>query len=174
MTTYRVIDGYGNEIADGIQDERQARRRADAWVAQNPDGVAVVYDRSTVCTEECVGEECEHEVYRADGRSARPEPEWWQRIVSSVHVLGGEWRVKGTRVAVFVVLDYIAAGETVDQIVETFPQVTAEDVRACVLFGAAVVRHGQPLRGGPLRAGLVSDAPAEIAAQFPIDEEDRT
>ena len=62
---YCIVDGDGYPIAAGIQEERRAIQIADECATARPGTVYVVYDRSTVCTEECVGEECEHEVYRA-------------------------------------------------------------------------------------------------------------
>ena len=42
----------------------------------------------------------------------------------------------GTRIAVYDVLDYLASGMTVDEIVVDFPELTAESVRAAIEFAA--------------------------------------
>ncbi len=42
----------------------------------------------------------------------------------------------GTRIAVYDVLDYLASGMTVEEIVADFPELTAEHVRAAIEFAA--------------------------------------
>jgi uncharacterized protein (DUF433 family) len=40
------------------------------------------------------------------------------------------------RITVSDVLDYLAGGMTIDQILADFPDLTAEDIRACLAFAA--------------------------------------
>lgn len=49
---------------------------------------------------------------------------------------GGKPCIRGLRITVYDVLDYLAAGMTPDQIVADFPDLTLEDVRACLAFAA--------------------------------------
>ena len=44
--------------------------------------------------------------------------------------------VRDTRITVYDVLDYLASGMTADEIVEAFPELTLEDIRACLAFAA--------------------------------------
>ena len=44
--------------------------------------------------------------------------------------------VRDTRIAVYDVLDYLASGMTEAQIVADFPELTVEDIRACLAFAA--------------------------------------
>ncbi len=44
--------------------------------------------------------------------------------------------IRGLRITVTDVLEYLAAGMSVDQVLEDFPDLTAEDVRACLAFAA--------------------------------------
>jgi uncharacterized protein (DUF433 family) len=60
-------------------------------------------------------------------------------ISSRVEVLNGKPCVKGTRVSVALILAELAAGETVADIVETYPVVTREDVQAAIAFAIAQV-----------------------------------
>jgi uncharacterized protein (DUF433 family) len=48
----------------------------------------------------------------------------------------GQPCVRGLRMTVQDVLEYLAAGMSVDEIVADFPDLTAEDVRACLAFAA--------------------------------------
>ena len=49
---------------------------------------------------------------------------------------GGKPCVRGLRITVYDVLDYLASGMTVAQILSDFPDLTAEDIRACLAFAA--------------------------------------
>lgn len=49
---------------------------------------------------------------------------------------GGKPCIRGLRITVYDVLEYLAAGMTPDQIVADFPDLTLEDVRACLAFAA--------------------------------------
>jgi uncharacterized protein (DUF433 family) len=44
--------------------------------------------------------------------------------------------IRGLRVTVYDVLDYLAAGMTHEQIVKEFPYLTVEDIRACLAYAA--------------------------------------
>jgi uncharacterized protein (DUF433 family) len=44
--------------------------------------------------------------------------------------------IRGLRITVTDVLEYLAAGMNVDQILEDFPDLTVEDIRACLAFAA--------------------------------------
>ena len=49
---------------------------------------------------------------------------------------GGKPCVRGLRITVTDVLEYLASGMSVDEIVSDFPDLTDEDVRACLAFAA--------------------------------------
>lgn len=49
---------------------------------------------------------------------------------------GGKPCVRGLRITVTDVLEYLASGMTPEQIVEDFPDLTLEDIRACLAFAA--------------------------------------
>jgi uncharacterized protein (DUF433 family) len=44
--------------------------------------------------------------------------------------------IRGLRITVFDVLDYLASGMTEAQILQDFPELTVEDIRACLAFAA--------------------------------------
>ena len=44
--------------------------------------------------------------------------------------------IRGLRISVYDVLDYLASGMTEAAILEDFPHLTAEDIRACLAFAA--------------------------------------
>ncbi len=49
---------------------------------------------------------------------------------------GGKPCVRGLRITVSEVLDYLASGMTEDEILKDFPDLTREDIRACLAFAA--------------------------------------
>ena len=50
--------------------------------------------------------------------------------------MGGKPCIRGLRITVYDVLDYLASGMTEDQILHDFPDLTREDLRACLAFAA--------------------------------------
>jgi len=58
------------------------------------------------------------------------------RIVIDPEVRFGKPTVRGTRITVGDVLSYLAAGMSQQEILADFPQLAAEDVRACLAFAA--------------------------------------
>ena len=49
---------------------------------------------------------------------------------------GGKPCIRGLRITVYDVLDYLASGMSEAQILHDFPDLTAEDIRACLAFAA--------------------------------------
>ena len=70
-------------------------------------------------------------------------------IVSDPHVMMGKPVVAGTRITVELILEKLAAGESMDQVVDAHPRLTREGVQAALGFAAEV-----------LRADVVYPAPA--------------
>ena len=44
--------------------------------------------------------------------------------------------IRGMRITVYDVLDYLASGMTEDEILRDFPELEREDIRACLAFAA--------------------------------------
>ena len=49
---------------------------------------------------------------------------------------GGKPCIRGLRITVYEVLDYLASGMSEDQILSDFPDLTRTDIRACLAFAA--------------------------------------
>ena len=58
------------------------------------------------------------------------------RIVIDPEVRFGKPCVRGTRLTVGDVLSYLASGMSEDDVLADFPQLTREDIRACLAFAA--------------------------------------
>ena len=63
------------------------------------------------------------------------------RITIAPGVRSGKPCVRGTRITVYDVLEYLAGGMTEDQILADFPSLIREDIRACLAFAAARERR---------------------------------
>jgi uncharacterized protein (DUF433 family) len=49
---------------------------------------------------------------------------------------GGQPTIRGMRITVRDVLEYLAGGMTIDELLAEFPELTIEDVRACFAFAS--------------------------------------
>ena len=54
------------------------------------------------------------------------------------HKRGGKPCVRGLRITVYEVLEYLASGMTEEEVLEDFPDLTHEDLEACIAFAADV------------------------------------
>lgn len=61
-------------------------------------------------------------------------------ITSDPKVMMGKPVVAGTRITVELILDKLAAGETVEQILSEHSRLTAEGIRAAIAFAAEALR----------------------------------
>ena len=66
---------------------------------------------------------------------------WEERISIIPGVRSGKPCIKGTRITVYDILEYLAGGMTEDQILADFPSLTREDIRAALAFAAARERR---------------------------------
>ena len=60
--------------------------------------------------------------------------DWKEYIVSTPDVLKGKPRIKGTRIPVSLILGYLAAGKTTEEIIDEFPDITKEQIAACLNY----------------------------------------
>ncbi len=63
---------------------------------------------------------------------------WQDHIESTPNVLRGKPRVKGTRIPVSLILGYLASGNTADQIISEFPDLTRDHICACLDYARAL------------------------------------
>jgi uncharacterized protein (DUF433 family) len=62
--------------------------------------------------------------------------DYQDRITIEVGKRGGKPTIRGLRITVYDVLDYLASGMTEQQILSDFPELETEDIRACLAFAA--------------------------------------
>ncbi len=59
-----------------------------------------------------------------------------ERITIDPRIRSGKPCIRGTRITVADVFDYLGGGMTVSQVLDDFPDLTAEDIQACFAFAA--------------------------------------
>ena len=63
------------------------------------------------------------------------------QIVIDPDVCNGQPVVDGTRVTVQTVLEFLSAGDNVDEVLEEFPTLSRADVLACLAYSARLMKH---------------------------------
>lgn len=66
--------------------------------------------------------------------------DWREWIVSSPEILMGKPVIKGTRISVELILEKLAAGETIEDLLEAHPRLTREAIQAALAFAVEVLR----------------------------------
>lgn len=62
-----------------------------------------------------------------------------ERIVINPEICNGRPVVRGTRIAAQTVLEFLAAGDSVEGVLEEYPTLTRADVQACLDYAARVM-----------------------------------
>jgi uncharacterized protein (DUF433 family) len=66
-----------------------------------------------------------------------------QRIVVDPAIIAGKPIVKGTRIPVYIVLQHLAHDLSLETLIDDYPHLTPEDVRACLAYAAALVENDE-------------------------------
>lgn len=64
-----------------------------------------------------------------------------KRIEINPKILLGKPVFRGTRIPLYVILDLLAEGESVQEIIKAYPDLTEEDVRAAIRFASDTAKH---------------------------------
>ena len=64
-----------------------------------------------------------------------------QRISVDPNVCFGKPCIRGTRIWISLLLDYLSIGTSVEEILAEYPQLTEEDIRAAIAYGAEMSRE---------------------------------
>ncbi|MGD0302274.1 MAG: DUF433 domain-containing protein [Bryobacteraceae bacterium] len=61
---------------------------------------------------------------------------WPERIVADPETLAGKPVIRGTRIAVELILELLAAGQSEHEILANYPRLTKEDILACLSYAS--------------------------------------
>ena len=64
-----------------------------------------------------------------------------ERISIDPAVCFGKPCIRGTRIWVSLILDFLANGTTMEELLEEYPQLAMEDIRAAIAYGAEMARE---------------------------------
>jgi uncharacterized protein (DUF433 family) len=68
---------------------------------------------------------------------------WRERIIVDPGVLVGKPIIKGTRISVEFVIDLLARGWTVEQVLKEFNHLEIEDIQACLAYASEIIKNEQ-------------------------------
>ena len=63
------------------------------------------------------------------------------RITSDPRIFGGKPIIRGMRVSVELILSLLAQGEEWDSILKDYPDLQADDIRACLAYAHAIIAN---------------------------------
>lgn len=67
---------------------------------------------------------------------------WKDYITSDPEIIRGKPRLKGTRIPVSLILGYLAAGKTTEDIIGEFPGLTQKQIAACLDYARDLAEFG--------------------------------
>jgi uncharacterized protein (DUF433 family) len=67
--------------------------------------------------------------------------DWRDRIVVDATIHHGDPCIKGSRVPVSIIVGSIADGDTFERLIEAYPQLTPDDIKAALKFAAEAVSN---------------------------------
>ena len=81
-----------------------------------------------------------------------------QRISIDPNVCFGKPCIRGTRIWVSLILDFLASGMTPEEIMAEYPHLTKDDIRAAIAYGSEMARerhccHSSPSKSKPFFVG---------------------
>jgi uncharacterized protein (DUF433 family) len=74
---------------------------------------------------------------------ARDQRDLLQRISSNPEIFGGKPILRGLRISVETVLSLLAQGEKPEAVLEDYPDLEPDDIRACLEYARATIANDQ-------------------------------
>jgi uncharacterized protein (DUF433 family) len=72
----------------------------------------------------------------------------FDQIISDPAILGGKPIIRGTRISVEMILEWMASGSNRDQIAQMYPHLTTEAVEQAIAYAASSFSERRSLPGG--------------------------
>jgi len=70
------------------------------------------------------------------------------RVICDPEIMLGKPVIKGTRIPVYLILDLLAAGKTFIQIVDDYPELTTDDIKAAIEYASYVTKYEEVMVAG--------------------------
>ena len=84
--------------------------------------------------------DCRHEGLLSRGGVVK-RSELLQRITITPNICFGKPCIRGHRIWVSLILDLLADGKSVDEVIEQYPSLEGADVLACIAYGSEMSRE---------------------------------
>ena len=68
------------------------------------------------------------------------------RIIVDPDVCNGQPIIKGTRITVHTVLEFLSAGDSLEEVLEEYPSLSSADILECLRFSSEMMKHHFSLR----------------------------
>ncbi|MBI4558981.1 MAG: DUF433 domain-containing protein [Candidatus Hydrogenedentes bacterium] len=65
----------------------------------------------------------------------------YDRISANPNVCHGQPCIKGTRIMVWLILEYLANGDTNEEILKAYPRLSNDDILECLAYAAEATRE---------------------------------
>jgi len=65
----------------------------------------------------------------------------FDRIYIDPEICGGKPIIRGKRITVQTVMEYLSAGESTEEILKQYPSLEREDITACLRYATALMGH---------------------------------
>ncbi|MDQ6758179.1 MAG: DUF433 domain-containing protein [Bacteroidota bacterium] len=65
---------------------------------------------------------------------------WQENISTDPKIMFGKPCIKGTRITVDLIVEKIGYGQTIEQILNSYPHLTRQQVNSCLLYAAETIR----------------------------------
>ena len=69
-----------------------------------------------------------------------------KQIIVSSDICNGQPVIEGTRITAQTILEFLGAGDSIEDVLEEYPTLDREDVLACLRFSSEMMKHHFSLR----------------------------
>lgn len=69
-----------------------------------------------------------------------------KRIIVASDICNGQPVIEGTRITAQTVLEFLGAGDSIEEVLEEYPALDRDDVLACLRFSSEMMKHHFSLR----------------------------
>jgi len=78
-------------------------------------------------------------IYRINAQNKEPTMAWRDYIDRNPDILAGKPKIRGTRIGVELILERLGDGWSIEQLLEFYPSITAEQIHACQSYAAEML-----------------------------------
>jgi uncharacterized protein (DUF433 family) len=130
-----AIEGYAADVLNGRRMPSNEKKASSLFLE---DGEALEIAKSFARAKRNLEGQNSASVGRESSKEEKMPIDWREHIVSTPDVLRGKPRIKGTRIPVSLILGYLAAGHTAEEIMAELSDLSKEQIAACLDYARAL------------------------------------